>query len=113
MIHRSLSWKPKAKGRPQYNRKTGNVYTPKDTVLAERALRIQWPDEDKPIEGPIAVTLKMGPNNVRVFIDKLEGDFPHMAGADIDNLGKLVLDALNKVAWVDDGQIKQLTLVIQ
>jgi Holliday junction resolvase RusA-like endonuclease len=43
---------------------------------------------------------------VRVYLDFLEG--ARQRPQDIDNLVKLVLDALNGVAWLDDQQVVSL-----
>ncbi len=70
--------------------------------------------EGGPLDGPLAVTLRCvferpkshyrtGKNS-----DKLRADAPGYPYPDIDNLGKAVLDALNKVAWHDDKQVVSL-----
>jgi Holliday junction resolvase RusA-like endonuclease len=50
----------------------------------------------KPLEGTLRVELRF-----------YRGDKRHV---DSDNLAKLVLDALNGVAWVDDSQITLLSV---
>lgn len=38
-----------------------------------------------------------------------EGKVHHVGKPDLDNIEKLVLDALNKLAWADDGQVSIVT----
>ena len=37
--------------------------------------------------------------------EALEGKLAHMGKPDWDNVGKIITDALNEVAWHDDSQI--------
>lgn len=83
---------PKPKQRARGGR--GHHYTPKQTVEAERAV-IDAFDLEAPLWEPTIERLK------------IEADF-YRKGArkcDTDNVGKLLLDALNGIAWVDDEQI--------
>lgn len=111
LAERSLDWKPKSKERPRF-RKAGNrviTYTPKATVKAQDALAAQWGDEE-PIEGPIDVQIELFGDHVYVTIDRT-ADYKHRTlRADVDNYAKLILDALNGVAFVDDRQIVKLTV---
>jgi Holliday junction resolvase RusA-like endonuclease len=108
MLERSLLWTPRAKGRPQTTFTQGKVrtYTPKATVAAEKALADQW--DDDPIEGPIEVTLILFDTQVYVEITESQPPASRKLRGDIDNYMKLVLDALNGHAWVDDRQITTL-----
>lgn len=56
--------------------------------------RSQW--QNKPIEGSIEV-------NISLF-------FGTLRKADIDNFGKLLLDSLTGVCWIDDSQIVKMTI---
>jgi Holliday junction resolvase RusA-like endonuclease len=90
---------PVPKGRPRLV--NGRVYTPPRTKEAEKAI---WAyaaaKKIKPLDGPIKVTIHF---TLR----------PHANGrprkVDLDNLVKLVLDALNGKAWHDDSQIYEIT----
>ena len=88
--------RPKAKERPRFNRKTGNVYTPKETKDAERAV-IDAFEHVAPLWEP---TLE----DVRLTLDIC---FEGKQNQDGDNCFKLVGDALNGYAWRDDKQIKK------
>jgi len=91
---------PVPKERPRLGR-DGNVYTPRATKDAERAIG-EWfkatnPGAD-PLTVPVSVTMtfRCAPRDVRV------GKGRHQ---DIDNLQKTVLDALNRIAWTDDALV--------
>jgi len=86
---------PKAKQRPRVTR-TG-TYTPKETVIAEGIIALLWLHQRQPIfTGPVSVTLEFYNGNKR--------------RRDVDNMAKLVLDALNGHAYTDDYLITRLTV---
>jgi Holliday junction resolvase RusA-like endonuclease len=103
---------PVAKGRPRFSPKTGTVFTPAKTaryedklgyaaqsVMAGRALLIGALDVRAVIYKSIPVSKK------KVWkADALAGRIRPTTKPDWDNFGK-ILDALNKVVWVDDSQI--------
>jgi Holliday junction resolvase RusA-like endonuclease len=83
---------PVGKGRP---RCTGRgAYTPKKTKDAERTISDFWWE---------AHGSHPSPGLVAVHLTFMEG--PGQRAQDIDNLAKLVLDALNGVAGEDDRQV--------
>ncbi len=92
MIIVSVPGKPQPKGRP---RVVGTrAFTPTSTRDAEE--RIAWALRrvvKVPLAGKLAVKLSFHTSDLR---------------ADVDNLAKLVLDAGNKVAWIDDRHIWDL-----
>jgi len=106
MIKFTVYAEPKAKGRPRFARKKNFVmaYTDKKTKDAEKEF-IDKSEKFKPvhpIEGAVAVKLtfikekpKAYPKKVKYWTKK----------PDIENLAKLVLDAMNEIFWVDDSQI--------
>ena len=86
--------RPVPKGRPRVVR--GRAYTPRETVIAERKIasiaRSAW---RQPLVGPVVV----------------EADFrfaDSRSRGDVDNLVKLVLDALIGLAYADDRQVVEL-----
>jgi Holliday junction resolvase RusA-like endonuclease len=86
--------RPQAKQRPRLYR--GTAYTPEATKLYEAKLRNAYVEEHgdlEPLQGDLYV-------EVRVYFSKKNH-------GDLDNYLK-VLDGLNKVAWIDDKQIKEL-----
>ena len=86
--------KPVPKGRPRFGK--GRAYTPRETMLAERAIAMSFraTSRAKPLTGKVGLEVEFW-----------YGDGRH---GDLDNLVKTVSDALNGVAWVDDRQIVQL-----
>ena len=104
-------WTPRAKQRPQTTFQNGKprTFTPKETRYAEEALAKQW--VGKPIEGPIAVSIVMSDVDIYVSISHApEPENPKLRRGDIDNYTKLICDALNGVAWIDDRQIAAISV---
>lgn len=104
----TLPWTPRAKGRPRMT-KTGHTYTPKETKDAETALRHEFIEQCgetfMPIDGPIQVHFDLSNNYVDIDIYRIEDYTSRKLRGDIDNYIKLVGDALNGFAYVDDRQI--------
>jgi len=88
--------RPKPKGRPRFTR-TGHAYTPDSTRKAEQNV-IDLFELACPLWEP---TLE----DVRLTV---HAHFQYGRVADLDNIAKLVSDALNKYAWVDDKQVRKL-----
>lgn len=86
---------PRSKQRPRVTRY--GAYTPKETLVAEEKIRQVWRSLDT----------EPFPHHVLVSIDFFNGN---KRRRDLDNMAKLVLDALNKEAYVDDNQIVALEL---
>ena len=86
---------PRSKQRPRVTRY--GAYTPKETLQAEDKIREVWRSLG---------TDKFN-HSVLVSIDFFNGN---KRRRDLDNMAKLVLDALNKEAYVDDNQIVALEL---
>jgi Holliday junction resolvase RusA-like endonuclease len=84
---------PVPKGRPRVNHKTGNVYTPKITVQAEKRVRerLQRVRPVRPVDFPLVLWLTFWCSSSRL--------------ADADNLAKLVADAGQGVIWENDRLI--------
>lgn len=115
---------PKGKGRPRAapyveyedGRPVAKVrlLTPKDTVAAERAIReafrARYPDH-RQWTGPIMLRFtavfpipKGWPRALKEAARR--GEVYHTAKPDKDNIEKLVADALNLKAWMDDAQVQ-------
>lgn len=108
MIHeQTLLWdKPKAKARPRVTK--FGTYTEKATVDAERNLREQY--NGPCFEGPIDVDIEFANDSVKLTIVSGTDYQNRKLTGDVDNYGKLVLDALNKIAYEDDKQIVSLLI---
>lgn len=97
-----ISGPPIAKGRPRFAGK--HVYTPIKTKdyekrIAESALKMGVCVMD----GPIFLTIRaFFPMSIAAA---KRGDSHHTKRPDLDNIIKIVGDALNGIAWRDDGQI--------
>lgn len=96
---------PVTKGRPRCTcTREGKVHVYTDDKTAQAELDVQWafkaayPGHEL-LDGPLSVLMTF-------CTDK---DRRTRTSADIDNYVKLVMDALNGVAWVDDRQILHLT----
>lgn len=102
--------KPMAKQRARGGR--FGHYTPKETVNAEAVIRMTAAQHfPAPIAGPVALEV------VAVFAPPASWSRRKTAAAmggahtqrpDIDNIAKLASDALNGVAFADDGQVADL-----
>ena len=104
----------KPKKKPQFNRKTGAVYTPKDTLNFEGIVREYWyrkygsiPKHIQPRKGPVRMTILFIYHRPKRLYRKKDPDgrLPFDITPDFDNAGKAISDALNGVAYGDDKQI--------
>ena len=108
--------KPFGKQRPRVTR-TGQAYTPKETVSYENLVRtsfVQAYPNYSLIEGPVILMVsaafpipeswpkkkKEAARNLEIFPGK----------PDIDNIMKIIQDALNQIAYKDDSQIYDATV---
>lgn len=108
----------KGKGRPRVNSYTGIVYTPTKTkdyeYLVEQYFLLKYP-KFKPLEGRVAVnitaTFDIPKSTKKQDINKmLENSISPTKKPDIDNIVKIILDAMNKLAFKDDTQITKLSV---
>jgi len=108
----------KGKGRPRVNSYTGTVYTPTTTkdyeYLVEQYFLLKYP-KFKPLEGRLSVsitaTFNIPKSTKKQDISKmLENTISPTKKPDIDNIVKIILDAMNKFAFKDDTQITKLSV---
>jgi len=86
---------PKSKQRPRVTKR--GTYTPKETMDAERRVRDIWRERNaEQFEHQVVVTIDFYNGNRR--------------RRDLDNMAKLVLDALNGEAFADDVQVIELNV---
>lgn len=104
------------KGRPRLNTYTGSVYTPTRTKdyeeLVQQYFLLKYPTY-KPFEGRVKVEIGayFGIPKATKKADKelmLQNKINPTKKPDIDNIVKIVLDAMNGVAFKDDIQITKL-----
>ena len=106
------------KGRPRLNSYTGSVYTPTRTkdyeCLIEQYFILKYP-RYKPFEGRVQVEINAFfeiPKSTKK-VDKelmLENKLNPTKKPDIDNIVKIILDAMNGIAFKDDIQITKLNI---
>ena len=115
MISFVVPGEPAAKGRPRMTR-GGRVYTPKKTVSAENMVRVyatQAMVGQPLLEGPLTVEIIAVLSIPRSWSKKRKDlaanhSLLPIKTPDIDNLAKLVTDAMNGVVYHDDKQITTL-----
>lgn len=106
------------KGRPRLNSYTGQVYTPTRTkdyeCLIIQYFMLKYP-RFKPFEGRVSVEIIASfevPKSTKKS-DKelmLENKINPLKKPDIDNIVKIILDAMNECAFKDDTQITKLAV---
>lgn len=107
--------KPRGKQRPKFARrgKFTTTYTPKETVDYEKQVEIAYNkyNRGKVLEGPLRVDI-IGVFPIPKSISKKKQNeiigTSHTKKPDCDNLAKIILDPLNKLAYNDDGQVSKL-----
>lgn len=107
--------KIKGKARPRvFN---GRAITPKDTVTYENWVRVNYKEQcGKYLEGPIRARIiayykipkSYSKKRVQAIIEGLEHPIKK---PDADNIGKIILDSLNDIAFHDDSQIVELIVI--
>lgn len=106
------------KGRPRVNTNTAIAYTPAKTKDYEELIKqyfILKYRKIQPLEGRLSVTVKayFGIPKSTSKTNKeemLQGNMSPVKKPDIDNIAKIILDALNKLAFNDDNQITKLII---
>ncbi len=106
------------KGRPRINTYTCRAYTPNKTKeyeeLAKQYFILKYP-RHIPIEGRVKVSIiayfkiPKGTNKKNEEL-MLNGIISPTKKPDIDNIEKIVLDAMNTLAFKDDNQITKLEI---
>lgn len=106
------------KGRPRINTYTCRAYTPNKTKeyeeLAKQYFILKYP-RHIPIEGRVKVSIiayfkiPKGTNKKNEEL-MLSGNISPTKKPDIDNIEKIILDAMNSLAFKDDNQITKLEI---
>lgn len=108
---------PQGKGRPRFT-KRGNfvgTYTPKETLSYENLIKVEYREQggeffkDKELTCEIYAYFKI-PKATSKIKTKLmeEKEIRPTKKPDVDNIAKIVLDALNGIAYKDDTQVVNL-----
>ncbi len=107
---------PVAKGRPRFATATGRTYTPEKTRNFEAVLKYaaeQVMGERPPLDGPLELDMQVVVPIAQSWPKKRQAaardlrEWPTRK-PDFDNFQKVV-DGLNMVVWIDDGQIVRST----
>ena len=109
--------KIKGKARPRFNTKTGRAFTPGDTITYENWIKCCYQEQDgKFIDGPVSARIEVYYKIPKSYTKKRvqairDGVEMPLKKPDSDNIAKIVLDSLNKIAFDDDAQVVELTVV--
>lgn len=106
--------KPHGKGRPRFY--SGHAITPHETHVYEQV--VAWEAKAagaKPQEGRCALQITAAfpcpaSWSAKKRAAALRGEIPCMLTPDWDNIGKIISDALNGVAYFDDRQVERATV---
>lgn len=110
----TVQGEPKGKGRPRFMPNTGRAVTPKDTVIYENLVRMEYMAQCKDYKFPDGTMLDM---RIMAFygIPKSQTKknkelmkrqlLRPVKKPDMDNVVKVIADSLNQVAYKDDTQI--------
>ena len=105
---------PKGKARPRITRE-GRAYTPQETVMYENLVCAMYRQQvgNVFLNGAIQAEIraffpipKATSKKKRATMESGLVDYTHKS--DSDNIAKIVLDALNHIAYYDDAQISRL-----
>lgn len=107
--------KPFGKQRPKATRRGmhASVYTPKETVNYENLVVAMFKQKyplDKPIDGEVRGTIRAfyqipQSKSKKIKERMLNGEIKPMVKPDLDNVQKVIYDALNGIAYTDDSHI--------
>ena len=104
------------KARPRMNTRTGKAYTPTKTKIYEYLLRqhfiYNYP-QFKPLENRVYVKIIAyfeipKSTSKKKEAEMLSNNISPTKKPDIDNIIKIVLDAMNKFAYKDDTQVTKI-----
>lgn len=114
MIKFTIPGEPKGKGRPRVTRY--GVYTPETTVNYENWVKICFQEaKQKKLEGQLKAEIRCYfeiPNSYskKKKEDALRGNIRPAKKPDLDNIMKIILDALNGLAYKDDKDIIECSI---
>ena len=107
----------RGKQRPRFNTKTGRAFTSNQTINYENWIKQCYIEQsNKLLQGAIRARIEIYYSVPKSYSKrKIEAikdgiDYP-MKKPDCDNVAKIVLDSLNKIAYDDDKQVVELTVI--
>lgn len=110
-----IDGEPVGKGRPRFCRRGNYVqtYTPAETQAYESRIKTAYLLAGQMMQGPVKISItayykipKSASKAKRHTM--LNGEILPQKKPDVDNVAKIVLDALNQVAYQDDKQVAEL-----
>jgi Holliday junction resolvase RusA-like endonuclease len=112
---------PKGKGRPRFSTVNGYVKTrtPEDTVNYENLVKLMYQkdcnepmyEKNEPLVMEIDAYYSIPKSTSKKKLEQMtQGKIRPTKKPDIDNLCKIIMDSLNKIAYYDDSQIVQATV---
>ena len=113
-VQLTIPLKPRGKERPQWSEKTKRMYTPATTTDYEDLIKLiyrqRYGTQMFPQGVPLDIRIRAyyqipKSDTLTVRAKKLTGAIRPTVKPDWDNIGKIVADALNKIAYHDDAQI--------
>ena len=107
----------RGKQRPRFNTKTGRAFTTNQTINYENWIKQCYIEQsNKLLQGAIRARIEIYYSVPKSYSKRKIGaikdgtDYP-MKKPDCDNVVKIVLDSLNKIAYDDDKQVVELTVL--
>lgn len=106
------------KERPRVNMYTGSVYTPGKTkdyeFLIQQYFKMKYPNYQT-LEGRVAIEiiayLKIPKSTSKVKKQEmLDNKISPTKKPDVDNIAKVILDAMNKFVFKDDNQVAKISV---
>lgn len=113
----TVEGKIKGKARPRFNTRTGHAITPQDTVNYENWVKMCYKEQyGEYLEGALQAIIiayyKIPPSYTKKRVQAIrEGKEYPCKKPDGDNIAKIILDSLNKIAFDDDKQIIDLRVI--
>lgn len=115
MITITINGEPRGKGRPRFG--CGRAYTDAKTRAYEKLVQQTYlASGGKRLTGPVRLFV-VAHHGIPTSWNKaarrlaLDGKVPATRKPDADNIAKIIMDALNGVAWEDDRQVVSLTVL--
>lgn len=110
-----INGEPRGKGRPRFT-KNGHAYTDEKTKAYESLVWQSYLDAadgykfTSPVRVIIMAHFRPPKKSKKVVGDMLAGHILPTKKPDVDNVAKIILDGLNRIAWDDDTQVVDLSV---
>ena len=113
-VQLTIPLEPKGKERPRWSQKMRRMYTPATTTSYEDFIKLVYRQnygaEMFPKGVPLDIRIRAycpipKSDTLTVRAKKMTGAIRPTVKPDWDNIGKIVADALNKIAYYEDAQI--------